>query len=219
MEPTSTSTQKSLFNSPHSALIRIWHWTFFLLLISTIVVVFFAKQVFDSRGNTSMVVEEAAQRGVELNEKQARGIAHGFSEKLWEIHIYIGYGITFLLLSRIVIEVVIGKEERMRSKLKKAFGFVPENDSAKKDRKHFLSVKVSYLIFYTLIFIMALTGLGLIYEDVPIFDTWHRPIKQVHEFVQYGIYAFIILHLTGVLWADLTNNNGLISGMIHGKKR
>jgi Ni/Fe-hydrogenase 1 B-type cytochrome subunit len=212
-----TAHSSSLFNERHSALIRIWHWTFFLLVISTIVLVLLAEYVFDTRANAPMVMVEAMDGGVELNEQQARGIAHYFPEKLWVLHTWIGYGISFLLLSRLVIEVVVSKEEKLRNKIKRALHLAPASDVEKQDRRHYVWVKRGYLVFYVLIFIMATTGLGLAFEDVGIFDTYHRPIKQVHELGQWGMYAYIVLHLFGVLRADIATSNGLISRMIHGK--
>ncbi|HEX2900482.1 MAG TPA: cytochrome b/b6 domain-containing protein, partial [Bacteroidia bacterium] len=167
--------------------------------------------------NAPMVMDEALRRGVELDEKQARGIAHGFSEKLWVLHTYIGYGISFLLLSRLLIEVVVSKEEKLRNKIKRALHLTPATDIAKQDRRHYIWVKRGYLVFYLLILVMASTGLGLAFEDIGIFDTYHGQIEQVHEFGQWGMYAYIVLHLGGVLRADLTRHNGLVSRMIHGK--
>lgn len=217
MSETSASTQ-SLFNERHSALIRIWHWTFFLLVISTIALVMLAEYVFDTRANAPAVMQEALDRGIALNEKQARGIAHYFPEKLWVLHTYIGYGISFLLLSRLLIEVVVSKEEKLRNKIKRALHLKPASDIEKQDRRHYIWVKRGYLVFYLLILTMASTGLGLAFEDVGIFDTYHRPIKQVHELGQWGMYAYIVLHLFGVLRADIVSSNGLISRMIHGKQ-
>lgn len=207
---------QSFFQSRHPAMIRIWHWSFFLLMASTIIVVLFASQVFDTRGNAPMVMEEAMHRGVELSEKQARGIAHGFSEKLWVIHTYIGYGISFLLLSRMLIEVLVSKEARLINKIKKALAFSTTDPIQKSERKHFLGVKFSYIVFYLLVFTMVATGLGLAFEEIPFLDEIHRPLKKVHEFIQYGIYIFIGLHLFGVIRADLTKHKGIVSGMING---
>ncbi len=216
MSENSASTA-SLFNERHHALIRIWHWTFFLLVISTIALVMLAEYVFDTRANAPGVMAEALDRGVELNEKQARGIAHYFPEKLWVLHTWIGYGISFLLFSRLVIEVVVSKEEKLRNKIKRALHLAPTSDVQKQDRRHYIWVKRGYLVFYLLILIMASTGLGLAFEDVGIFDTYHRPIKQIHELGQWGMYAYVVLHLIGVLRADIVSSNGLISRMIHGK--
>lgn len=206
----------SLFSERHSGLIRLWHWTFFILVASTMILVLIATQIFDTRANAPMVMQEALDRGVELSEKQARGIAHYFPEQLWVLHTWVGYGIAFLLVSRMVIEVVISKEERLRTKIKKALTFAPQDDLQKQDRRHYLWVKFGYLVFYLLILIMALTGLGLAFEDVPIFDEWHRPIKQIHELGQYGMYAYVALHFIGVIRADITRNKGIVSSMING---
>jgi Ni/Fe-hydrogenase 1 B-type cytochrome subunit len=219
MENSATAQPTNhFFEEKHSILIRIWHWTFFLLMLSTLVMVFFAKQVFDTRSNAPMVIEEAEGRGVILDEKQARGIAHGFSEKLWVMHTWIGYGISILLLSRMVIEVVISKEEKTRTKIKKALTFTANSKPDKQDRLQYIVVRYNYLLFYLLMLTMALTGLGLAFEDYEFLQgQTHRLLKEIHEIVQYGIYAFIVMHLIGVVIADTTRHNGLVSRMIHGK--
>jgi cytochrome b len=179
--------------------------------------VLFASTLFTTKGNVDMVISDGHRRGVELTVKQAQTISHGFGEKLWVLHTWLGYGIAFLLLSRMVVEVVISKEERLRRRIKNALMFKTSNNVQKQDRLHYLFVKYVYLVFYLMILIMALTGLGLAFEDLPIFDKYHGPIKEVHEFTQWGIYAYIALHLGGVVWTDLTKHHGLISRMIHGK--
>ena len=65
---------------------------------------------------------------------------------------------------------------------------------------------------------MALTGLGLAFENNALLKEWHGYIKQVHSFVQYLIYGFILVHLIGVIRADSGRHSGLVSGMIHGRK-
>jgi Ni/Fe-hydrogenase 1 B-type cytochrome subunit len=217
MSETSLASS-SFFAERHPALIRIWHWTFAFLVISTMILVLFATLVFDTRANAPGVAEEAMGRGVELNEKQARGIAHYFSEKLWVLHTWVGYGISILLLSRMVIEVLVSKEDRLRTRIKKALTFAPATDPQKKDRLHYIWVKRGYLVFYLLILTMALTGLGLAFEEIPILEQWHDTIKEIHELGQYAMFAYVILHLFGVLRADILTSNGLVSRMIHGKR-
>ncbi|MBL0016465.1 MAG: cytochrome b/b6 domain-containing protein [Bacteroidetes bacterium] len=107
----------------------------------------------------------------------------------------------------------------MRTKIKRALQLSPTSDVQKRDRLHYIWVKRGYLVFYLLIFVMAATGLGLAFEhDVELLDTYHRPIKQIHELGQWGMYAYIVVHLFGVLRADMTKYNGLVSRMIHGKQ-
>ena len=208
------------FTEPHSLAIRIWHWTFFAVMTASLITVLFGSTLFRTRDNILTVQQQLQEKGATVNKDQARAVAHAYSDKLWDLHKYIGYVLAGLLLCRIIIEVVQPGEERLRTKIKKAAGFRPSSpadDAAKRHVQHYGQVKWTYVIFYALIVIMALTGLGLAFEDVPVFRDWHRGITKVHQTVQYFIYAFILIHLVGVIRSDLGRHKGLVSGMIHGK--
>ncbi len=159
-----------------------------------------------------MVQEQVAEKGGSVTPDQARKVAHEFSDKLWMLHKYIGYGLAFLLLWRIVIEVRLSKEKTVRAQLRAALG---HRDGP--EEKHYLYVQYGYAIFYILFISMATTGLILAFEDQKWLDPLHEPAKTLHEAIQYGIYGFLILHLGGVMRADLTKYNGIVSRMINGK--
>ena len=205
------------FSEPHSLAIRIWHWTFFVVLTASLTTVLFGSTLFRTRDNIAGVQQQLQDKGATVTKDQARSVAHAYSDKLWDLHTYIGYILVGLLLSRIIIEIAQPGEEKLRTKIRKATGFSVTDPSEKTHLQHYGRVKWTYVIFYALIGTMALTGLGLAFEDVPIFRTWHRSITKVHSFVQYFIYAFILIHLVGVIRADLGRHKGLVSGMIHGK--
>ena len=95
----------SLFKTTYSLAIRIWHWITFLTITASIILVLFASTVFTIKGNLSMVQEQIQQKGRTVTPDQARAVAHEYSDKLWMLHKYVGYGLCFLLLSRIVLEV------------------------------------------------------------------------------------------------------------------
>jgi len=208
----------SLFNEKHSTAIRIWHWTFFLVMSASLVMVLLASTLFRTRDNVEMVKAQVEEKGGTVNEAQARSVAHEYSDKLWDMHKYLGYGLCFLVMSRMLIEFFASNEERLKNKIKKALAFKPANENEKRNRMEYLVAKNAYRIFYILITIMALTGLGLAYEDVPIFDEWHDTIKNIHSFTQYGIYTFILFHLIGTIRADLKHSKGIVSGMINGNE-
>ena len=66
---------------------------------------------------------------------------------------------------------------------------------------------------------MAITGLGLAFgHEVSFLGKIHRDLKEIHGFAQYLMYAYIFLHLAGVIIADNMKSKGLVSGMIHGNK-
>jgi Ni/Fe-hydrogenase 1 B-type cytochrome subunit len=207
------------FNENHSLAIRIWHWTFFLVLTASLVAVLFGSTVFRTKDNITLVQEQLQKKGATVSKDQAMAVAHEFSDKLWNLHKFIGYVLCALLLSRIIIEMAQLREEKLRVKIKKALGFKSGIPAEKMEQQHYIQVKIGYVVFYILILTMALTSLGLAFEDAPIVKDIQRPIKQVHSFVQYFIYGYILIHLLGVIRADLGKHKGLVSGMTHGKKR
>ena len=218
IEITSIQAPPSLFKTSYPLAIRIWHWLTFAIIAATITLVLLASTIFDIRDNIPMVQEQIQGKGGVVSAEQARAVAHEYRDKLWMLHKYIGYGLCLLLLSRIVLEVSYSKEQKLAAKIKKAMAFKSQNQQQKGDQQHYLLVKWGYVFFYLLFLIMALTGLGLAYEDVSILKANHELIADIHSFVQYLIYFYILSHIVGVVRADLTNNKGIVSSMINGGK-
>jgi Ni/Fe-hydrogenase 1 B-type cytochrome subunit len=207
----------SLFNERHSVAIRIWHWLILIVISASLGTVFLTSTLFSTRGNIQMVQEQIRQKGGGVTDVQARAVAHAYTDKVWKLHILIGYALCFLLLSRIVIELSHPKEDRLGRKLKKALTLAVENDDQKRDKRHYLYVKYGYLIFYFFFLIMALSGLGLAFEENPFFRSLREVFSTIHSVTQSLIYLFVVIHLTGVIRADLTDNKGMVSRMINGK--
>ena len=207
------------FKERHSLGIRIWHWSFFILVTTTIFLVLLASTLFRTRNNTALVRDQLQQKGVAINQDQARTVAHAFNDRLWDLHTWIGYFICVFLLGRFILEIFQPSEEKLGRKIKSAMGIKSISPGQRVEQLHYIRVKWTYLIFYGLILVMALTGIGLAFEQVPLFKTMHSSLKQLHSFTQYLIYGFILFHLAGVILADVGRHPGLISGMIHGKER
>jgi Ni/Fe-hydrogenase 1 B-type cytochrome subunit len=206
------------FDGPHSTAIRIWHWSLFLFVSASFVTVLLGSTIFRTRNTVAMVQQELAQKGVSVDAGQARAVAHAYSDKLWDIHKWLGFGICLLVLIRIIIEMTGPRPERLGVQLKKALGLKPADPQTKMEVQQFIQVKRIYVIFYFALLLMALTGLGLAFEDIPFLRTAHPAIKQLHGFLQWMIYGFVLIHLAGVILADLGKQKGLVSGMIHGRK-
>jgi cytochrome b len=84
---------------------------------------------------------------------------------------------------------------------------------------HYLVVKIGYSLFYLLLLAMASTGMLIAFgADLGISGPVRHTIKEVHGFFQYLIYAFVALHLLGVILADIGKAKGIVSGMINGGK-
>jgi Ni/Fe-hydrogenase 1 B-type cytochrome subunit len=214
----STSTFSS-FNENHSLAVRLWHWATSVTIIFTIVLVLMGTFMFKMRDNIPMVQEQLESKGATVTKDQARSVAHEYSDKIWMLHKYVGYGLSFLLLCRILLEVTQPGEEKFKTKIKNALGFQAKTESEKEDRKLYLYVKRGYLLFYLIFIVMALSGLVLAFEDVKVLDPIHDLMKEVHEYTQYLIYFYILAHLIGVVREEIGKHPGIISSMIHGKKR
>ena len=130
-----------------------------------------------------------------------------------------GYGLAFLLLCRIILEASQPGEEKLKTKIKNALTFQANKDAEKADRIIYLFAKRGYVLFYFVFLIMVLTGLVLAFEDVEFLDPIHRLSKEIHEYSQYAVYAYILLHLIGVVREEVGKYPGIISSMVHGKKK
>lgn len=212
-------TESSHFIQQHSAMIRVWHWLTFIILSASIITVLLNSTLMNPRENISLVQEQLKEKGVTVTKDQAFAVTHEYEDKIWDVHKWLGYGLSFLLLSRILIEIVQPREERLRLRIKNAIGLYKQNDATKPEYGHYIGVKWGYLFFYTLLLYMAVTGLGLAFgREVPFLGKIHRDLKEIHSFGQYLMYAFIFVHLCGVIISDNKNAKGIVSGMINGNK-
>ena len=159
-----------------------------------------------------MVQEQVERKGGTVTVDQARSVAHEYSDKLWMLHKYIGFGLAFLLFWRIMTEATPSQEKTIRARLRYAM-----RQPAGPDRRHYLFVQYGYIVFFSLFILMAITGLILAFEDISWLRPAHEPAEEIHKIVQYGLYAYMIIHLVGVIRADLDKYGGIVSRMINGR--
>lgn len=216
---TSSNLESSPFLQQHSSQLRIWHWLTFLFITASIVTVLFNSTLLSPRDNVKLVQEQLSKKGVTVTEEQAFAVSHEYEDKMWNVHKLIGFGLAFLLLARVVIEFTQPEEEKMRNRLKRATIIFKQNDGNKAEYKHYLRVKWSYMVFFILLFVMALTGLGLAFgRDLGFTRGIHGALKNLHAIIQYFMYAFIVIHLAGVIIAENGKIKGIVSGMINGNQ-
>lgn len=209
----------SPFYHQHSLMLRVWHWLTFLLILGSIVTVLMNSTLLSPRDNVKLVQEQLQKKGVTVTEEQAFAVSHEYEEKMWDVHKIIGFGLAFLFLFRIFIEVTAPSNQKISYKLKKAKELRQSDEKNKAEYTHYLRVRLSYTIFLLLLLTMILTGLGMAFgRDLGFSRTVFRSIKNFHEIVQYLIYAFIVIHLAGVILAENGKLKGIVSGMINGNR-
>jgi Ni/Fe-hydrogenase 1 B-type cytochrome subunit len=213
------SGTESYFIQTHSVAIRVWHWLTFIFITAAMITVLLNSTLMNPRKNIGMVQEQLQSKGLTASEEQAFSVSHEYEDKIWGVHKWIGYGLAFLLLSRIVVEIVQPGEEKIRSRFRKALGLYKQNDSNKTEYQHYIGTKITYLVFYLLLLCMAITGLCLAFgRNLGIPRDLHNTIKEIHAFGQYIMYAFVTVHLLGVLISENMKAKGIVSGMINGNK-
>ncbi len=220
MIPTNSSPDFiSPFQQTHSAALRVWHWLTFLFILGSVTTVLFNSTLYDPRDNVKLVQDQLKEKGIVVNEEQAFAVSHEYEDKMWDVHKWIGYGLSFLFLARVMIEFTQPEEEKLRNKFKKIKELQAKNDMNKAEYTHFLRVKMSYSVFFLILFCMVLTGLGMAFgRNLGFGRDLHHNLKEIHAFMQYLMYAFILLHLGGVIFAENGRIRGIVSGMIHGNK-
>lgn len=201
------------FQTAKPASIRLWHWLTFLFFTASITTVIFGSTLFKTDDNISMVQQQVQEKGGVVTKDQAWKVAHEYSDKLWTLRKYIGFGLSFLILSRIIIEVRLSKQKKLVSKIRSALG-----NPANPETKHFLFVQYSYAVFYVLFIVMAITGLVLAFEDLEWLKPGNEFAKKMHSIAQWGLYTFFVIHIAGVIRADLTKYSGIVSRMINGRE-
>ncbi len=209
-----SSATPLLFNQTKPAIIRIWHWLAVIFFTASVTSVILNATLFKTKKNIDMVQAMVKEKGGSITPEQAKNVAHEYSDKLWNLHKFIGFGLSFLMLWRIVAELIISREKRMASRIRTA-SKLPDDTY---DKGHYLMVQYSYLTFYILFAIMATTGLILAFEDVEALKSIHKIAKDIHNITQWGMYGFMTFHIAGVLLAELGDQNGIVSSMINGKK-
>jgi Ni/Fe-hydrogenase 1 B-type cytochrome subunit len=216
---STTPETTSPFLQPQSAALRIWHWLTFLFISASIVTVLFNSTLLSPRDNVKMVQEQLERKGLTATEDQAFAVSHEYEDKMWEVHKYIGFGLALLLLARIAIEFTQPEDEKLKNKMKKIQELRALKDSKAPEYNHFLRVRMAYAIFFLILFGMASSGLLMAFgRNLGIPREIFRIIKNVHEILQYGMYAFVFIHLAGVIRAETGKIRGVVSGMIHGNR-
>lgn len=214
MTTSASKPAQHYFQTAKPASIRLWHWLTFLFFTASITTVIFGSTLFKTANNISLVQQQVQEKGGIVTKDQARNVAHEYSDKLWMLHKYIGFGLSFLIFSRIIIEVRLSKGKKLSTKIRSALVY----PAGAPEKKHFLFVQFSYVVFYILFITMATTGLVLAFEDFEWLKPVHNLAKETHSIVQWGLYTFFVIHIAGVIRADLTKHNGIVSRMINGKE-
>ncbi len=174
---------------------RGWHWANSLILSLSLFTVALRKTFLSSKSMATVIQRELLAKGVVVNEAQTKVAARAVRDEMWEWHFKLGFVLVGLLVFRLVF--------------------------VKWPLPRFQSLKESvHGSFYVALSVMGITGLSMYYSGLlGLSQGVVDGVQEVHETLLWYFVGFLVLHLAGVVRAEMRGEPGLVSSMIHGKKR
>jgi Ni/Fe-hydrogenase 1 B-type cytochrome subunit len=202
----------------YRAPMRFWHWANALLISLQLITILFQKVIVNSRSAVPEFQKMMSKANVTITTKQGGAFAHIISERIWDWHIYFGWALVGLWAMRIILQLTGPSELHFSARLLeilRRYRLAPP--AGKSQAGKILFAKTTYALFYLFLTIMVATGLIMIYEDTAFFGPMHHTAEEIHNVTMYLIMGFIVLHVVGVVWAETTEDHGLISRMVGGE--
>lgn len=188
-------------NRDYSVVYRIMHWAIALCMILLALTIFLRLTWMNKEHVADIIQNYLATTDQSLSRDQLIVLAKQIRKPMWNWHIYFGYALVGLYSIRMILPF---------------FGQMKFSNPLNKQ----LAPKAKfqywvYLIFYGCVALSLITG--LIIELGP--KNLKKPVEEIHVLSIYYLIAFMIIHLGGVLFAELTSQQGIVSKIISGIKR
>jgi len=180
---------------------RVIHWAIAICIILMLVTIFLRFNWMNKNHVSQIIQTYISTIGLSLTQDQSISLAKEIREPMWEWHIRIGYILTGLFAIRFLLPLIgsmkFSNPFQKLISVKEKFQFAV------------------YMVFYACIVITLTTGLLTEHGPESIADT----AEDIHVLSIYYMIIYLILHFGGVLMAELTNQQGIISAMVSGKRK
>lgn len=178
------------------------HWALaisFTLLLITI----FLRLTWMNKFNVSAIIQDyltANDIVHNLSQDQLIVLAKKIRQPMWDWHVYIGYALVVLFGIRFTLPFF--------GEMKFQSPFAAGLTSKEKFQKWM------YIIFYAFAIVSLITGLIIVWGP----KEFKKTMESIHELSIYYLGAYMLLHIGGVIIAELTSDKGIISRIVSGKK-
>ncbi|HWZ15760.1 MAG TPA: cytochrome b/b6 domain-containing protein [Mucilaginibacter sp.] len=217
IEPVRKDINRQNKIKEYSPSLRLWHWANTIVVSGSLITVLINSTVLDEHANAGFIKDELQKSGGSVTAEQTRNLAGTLSDKVWAVHIYFGYCLAALLLFRLILELFQLTDQKLIRKMKTAYKDCFIIKKKVKLARHEFVVKLTYVLFYLVLVIMAVTGLTLAFRDQLHFSrSFMGAVRNIHGFCMYLVIAFIIVHIAGVFMAEQDDSPGIVSDMING---
>ncbi len=178
-----------------SSSFRAWHWMQAILMFGMFITVVLRTTVMHKEQIGGIVQSKLAEIGTVITDEQAVAIGKAVRSPMWDWHIYMGIALGLLLVWRIVMVA------------KNGFGFDADPAMQK--------VYALYKLFYAVLAAMVLSGLALYWK---LAGNAKEGIETVHMVMGWSLFAFMAIHIVGVVLAEKRAMKGLVSRLISGRE-
>lgn len=184
-------TTKKKFTRLH----RLLHWIM-AIAMPILFITGFLRMYWMNKHHIVSIIERKTNL---IPKETMTEIAISIREPMWEWHLIFAYVMIFAFLARIIYMLVKGIRFSNPFKSHQPF----------KERLQ----GFTYIYFYIFVFISAITGICI---EKGFFPEWKASIETIHKWGIYWFPIFIVLHLAGIIIAELSTKKGITSKMIGG---
>lgn len=178
-----------------SSSFRLWHWLQALGMFGLFITVVLRESVMEKGKIGSIIQTKLAEIGTVISEEQAVMIGKAVRSPMWDWHIYLGIAVALLLVWRLLVV------------LKNGFGF----DEDPKMQK----VYTLYKGVYAVLAVMSISGLVLYWK---VAGEAKERVEMLHMYLGWALFAFMAIHIIGVVLGEREDQRGIVSRMINGKE-
>lgn len=186
--------------SAYSRIYRIIHWAIAITFLLLLVTIFLRSTWMNKNSMASIIDTFLSGVDVKLSQQQLVVLAKQIREPMWIWHLYFGYMLVGLFTIRFSLPLI--GEMKFQNPLTKSL-------TVKERFK-----KWTYIIFYLCVVISLITGLFIEFGAPSL----RHAMEEVHVLSLYYLIPFIVIHFAGIFLAESTDQKGIVSRMISGKK-
>jgi cytochrome b561 len=184
----------------YTAIYRILHWAIAICMLLILVTIFLRLTWMNKEHVADIIQNYLTTTDQVLSREQSIVLAKQIRKPMWQWHVYLGYVLTGLYCIRLALPFL--------GHMKFSNPFNTQ-----------LTLKVKfqfwvYLVFYVCVAVSLTTGLLIEFGPKDL----KEPMESIHVLSIYYLLTFIAIHLGGVLMAEFTNQQGIISRIVSGTR-
>lgn len=192
---------KTSGNTSYTRAHRLLHWLIAFTFLFILLTVWLRMDWMNKDHIGKIITAGLEAQDVHISAQTAAAIGKSVRKPMWDMHVYAGY----LLIALYLVRLLVMKME----------GPVFSNPFSRGISAAERFKSAIYLVFYICLGASLLTGAyiklaGKTYPGI------YAVMKGVHVQSLYYALAFVLLHLGGLVLAELGSGKGIISRMVHG---